>query len=141
LSKKKNSLYHQKTKKVQLCKSDLFGEEKRALLSSDTAQSHLDRKEIGAFDYTLIPNIIDGRAFKQKENTFVAIQKYAKFYRVALKNAKDKDQIFVVSLISANKKDDYERWIRELDKFEEIKGTKGRTPKNIHTIHTKCVLR
>ena len=115
MSKKKNSLYHQKTKKVQLCKSDLFGEEKRALLSSDTAQSHLDRKEIGAFDYTLIPNIIDGRAFKQKENTFVAIQKYTKFYRAALKNVKDKDEIFAISLVKTKDKEAY-----RLRRFEEV---------------------
>lgn len=113
-----------KPKTLELCKSDIFGSEKRVLLSSDTVQGHLDRKNITAFDYAIVPNMIDGRAFRQKENTFVIIKKYGKYYRVALKDVKDKDEIFVVSLIGANSQNDYEKWIRELDKFEEIKKNK-----------------
>ncbi|MBE0491121.1 MAG: minor capsid protein [Sulfurospirillum sp.] len=110
-----------KPKTVELCKSDIFGDEKRVLLSSDSVQRHLGREEITAFDYSLIPNIIDGKAYKQKENTFVLLKKYGRYYRAALKDIKDKDEIFIVSLIGANKKDDYERWIRELDKYDEVK--------------------
>ena len=33
-----------KPKTIELCKSDIFGDEKRVLLSSDSVQSHLDRK-------------------------------------------------------------------------------------------------
>jgi SPP1 gp7 family putative phage head morphogenesis protein len=117
-------LFTVKDKKIELCKSDIFGKEKIVILSSDTVQSHLKREEITAFDYSLVPNILDGRAFKQKENTYVVIQKYGKYYRVALKEVKDKDEIFVVSLIGSNSQSDYKRWIRELDKFEEIKNNK-----------------
>jgi|GEM_PF-2739543 len=42
-------------KKITLYKSDIFGSQKRVLLSSDTLQGHLDRKELTAFDYALIP--------------------------------------------------------------------------------------
>lgn len=117
-------LFTEKNKKVELCKSDIFGEEKRVLLGSDTVQSHIERKEITAFDYSLVPQIIDGTAFKQKENTYVIIEKFGRYYRVALKNVTDKDEIFVVSLVAANKKDDYEKWARELDKFEKIDRSK-----------------
>lgn len=124
LFKEVQSLFKEPDKKVELCKSDIFGKTKRVLLSSDTVQGHQDRKEITAFDYSLLPQIISGRTFKQKENTYVVIEKFGRYYRAALKNVENKDEIFVVSLVAANKKDDYERWIRELGKFEEIDRSK-----------------
>jgi len=109
-----------KKENVELCKSSIFGKEKRVLLSSDTVQSHLNRTEIGAFEYSIVPLMLKGKAFRQKENTYVLIKKLGKYYRVALKNVKSTDEIYVVNLIRANKQDDFDKWIKELDKFEKI---------------------
>jgi len=124
LYKSVETLFTKKNKKVELCKSDIFESQKRVLLSSDTVQGHLDRKDITAFDYSLIPYLMNGRVFKQKDNTYVLLEKFGRYYRVALKNVKDKDEIYVVSLIGANSQKDYERWVRELNKFEEVQGDK-----------------
>lgn len=108
-------------KSVELCKSDLFGEQKRVLLSEWTVQLHKEREEIGAFEYSLIPWMLNGRAFVQKETVFVIIKKLGKYYRVAVKNVKNSDEIYIVSLVRANSEKDFNRWIRELDKYEEKK--------------------
>ncbi|MDQ7084430.1 MAG: phage minor head protein [Sulfurovum sp.] len=105
-------------KRVELTKSDIFGEEKKVLLSSDTVGSHGHHPEIGAFEYSLVPLMLKGRTFRQKENIYVIIKKLGKYYRVALKNIKDKDEIFVVSLLVVT---DIEKELRKLSKFEEVK--------------------
>lgn len=107
-------------KRVELCKSRLFGEEKRVLLSSDTIQSHTHHPEIGAFEYSLIPQMLGGATFIQKESVFVMVKRLGKYYKLTLKNVKNSDEMYTVSLVRANKKDDFQRWIRELDKFERI---------------------
>lgn len=107
-------------KSVELCKSTLFGEAKRVLLSSDTIQSHTHHPEIGAFEYSLIPQMLGGVTFIQKESVFVIVKRLGKYYRLALKNVKNTDEMYAVSLVRANKKDDFQRWMRELDKFKRI---------------------
>lgn len=105
-------------KKVELCKSELFGDEKRVLLSSDTVQSHLDKKEITAFDYTLIPKMLQGdkKVFRQKENVYILLKKLGKNYRLALKNMPDTNEIYVANLLFVK---DYEKEIRKLSKYKE----------------------
>ena len=108
-----------KPKKVELTKSDIFGTSKRVLLSSDTVQGHLDRTEITAYDYALIPEMLQGekRVFKQKENVFVLLKKLGKNYRLALKNISNSDEIYATSLLFVK---DFEKEIKKLLKFEEI---------------------
>jgi len=105
---------------VQMGTTALFGSEKRLLLSSDTVGSHGHHPEIGAFEYSLIPAMLDGRIFVQKETTNIIIKKLGKYYRVALKNIPKTDEVYVVSLVRANQLKDFVRWIKELSKFEEV---------------------
>lgn len=107
-------------KEVELCKSDMFGEQKRVLLSSDTVGSHGHHPEIGAFEYSLIPQMLDGRVFAQEENTYIIIKKLGRYYRVSLKNIKDKDEIYIKNLIRANSKSRYQKWLKELSKYKEV---------------------
>lgn len=108
-----------KPKKVELTKTDIFGTSKKVLLSSDTVQGHLDREEITAYDYALIPEMLQGekRVFKQKENVFVLLKKLGKNYRLALKNISNSDEIYATSLLFVK---DFEKEIKKLLKFEEI---------------------
>jgi len=116
--KEVQNLFTEPNKKIELCKSNIFGEEKKVLLSSDTVQGHLDREEITAFDYSLIPLMLEGekRVFKQKENVFVLLKKLGRNYRLALKNIKDTDEIFATSLLFVRS---YEKELKSLLKFEE----------------------
>jgi SPP1 gp7 family putative phage head morphogenesis protein len=104
-------------RKVELCESNIFGENKKILLSSDTIQSHTHHPEVGAFEYSLIPSMLNGRVFIQKENVFVIVKKLGRYYRLALKNVKNTDEIFVVSLLVFT---NYEKEIRKLSKYKEI---------------------
>lgn len=119
LFKEIQTLYEEKDKKVELCKSDIFGKEKSIYLSSDTVQSHLDRVEISAFDYSLIPLMLEGeiRVFIQKENTYILLKRLDKYYKLALKNIKDKDEIFAVSLVKIK---DIDEEAYKLRRFEEV---------------------
>ena len=117
------SLFQKKPKKkvIELCKSNIFGKEKSVLLSADTVQSHLHHKNIGAFDYYLIPQMLKDkkRVFMQKENTFVIVKKLGSFYRVALKNIIGKDEIYAVSLVNISL--NITRELKKLSKFKEVK--------------------
>ena len=108
-----------KPKNVELTKSDIFGTTKRVLLSSDTVQGHLDRTEITAYDYALIPEMLHGekRVFQQKENVFVLLKKLGKNYRLALKNVLNSDEIFATSLLFVK---DMEKEIKKLLKYKEL---------------------
>lgn len=108
-----------KPKAVELTKSDIFGTTKRVLLSSDTVQGHLDRKEITASNYALIPKMLEGekRVFKQKENVYVLLKKLGKNYRLALKNVLDSDEIFATSLLFVK---DMQKEIKKLLKYKQI---------------------
>ncbi len=108
-----------KPKKVELTKSDIFGTSKRVLLSSDTVQGHLDRTEITAYDYALIPEMLQGekRVFQQKENVFVLLKKLGKNYRLALKNVLNSDEIFATSLLFVK---DMEKEIKKLLKYKNV---------------------
>jgi len=105
-------------KKITLCKSDIFGVEKKVLLSSDTVQGHLDRKEITAFDYALIPQMLQGekRVFQQKTNVVVILKKLGKNYRLTLKNVLSSDEIFATSLLFVK---DLEKEYKKLSKYKE----------------------
>jgi len=105
-----------KTKEVELCKSDIFGENKRVLLSRDTVQSHLDREDVSAFHYFLIPQLLEGKKyiFEQKETTYIVVKKLGNGYRLAIKNIKDKNEIYVVSLVNLGSNIDRE--IKKLQK-------------------------
>ncbi len=109
-----------KVKVVELCESNLFGESKPVLLSHDTVSSHTHHKEIGAFQYSLIPQMLEGekRVFVQKENTLVIVTTLSQTYRLALKNIKDKKESFAVSLVYIT---DLDKELRNLSKFEEQK--------------------
>jgi len=110
-----------KPKKIELCKSTLFGSEKKVLLSSDTVQSHKDRKEITAFDYSLIPQMLEGekRVFVQDDVRLIVLKKLGRNYRLTLKEIKEKDEIFAVSLVDLS--NNYENELKKLKKrYEEL---------------------
>lgn len=117
------SLFDKEPKKkvVELCKCDIFDKEKSVLISHDTVQSHLHHKEISAFDYYLVPQMLEGnkKVFIQKENTYVIVKKLGSYYRVALKNIKNKDEIYVVSLVNISS--NIVRELKKLSKFREVK--------------------
>lgn len=110
----------QERTKVQLGETTLFGTKKRLLLSSDTVGSYGHHPEIGAFEYSLIPDMLEGRIFVQKETTDIIIKKLGKYYRVTLKDIPKTDEVYVVSLVRANQLKDFVQWIKELSKFEEV---------------------
>ena len=105
-------------KEVELCKSDIFGTTKRVLLSSDTVGSHGHHPEIGAFEYSLIPQMLNGDIYYDKKlnNVYIIIKKLGRYYQVSLKDVKDKDEIYIKNLIRAESKSSYERWIKYLKK-------------------------
>lgn len=69
LFKEVQNLFVELSKKIELCKSYIFGTQKKVMLSSETVQGHILREEITAFDYSLIPEMHEGekRVFIQKE--------------------------------------------------------------------------
>jgi hypothetical protein len=116
LYKSVETLFTKKNKKVELCKSDIFESQKRVLLSSDTVQGHLHHKDITAFDYSLIPLMLkdDKHIFIQNDTRYIIIKELGTYYHLALKNIKDKDEIFVVSLFNLGSK--MNEKIRRLEK-------------------------
>jgi len=107
-------------KSVELCKSSIFGEEKRVLLSSDTVGTHGHHPEIGAFEYSLVPYMLEGRAFKAKDNLYIIVKKLGSYYRVALKNVKNTDEIYVSSLVGSSNNKEMIKWIKSLSTYEEV---------------------
>ena len=67
-----NELFNTKTKKSAiLLKSDIFGSEKRLILSSDTIKSHTHHKEITANEYAKIKYTLGQKlhAYNSKTDT------------------------------------------------------------------------
>ena len=73
-------LIQKQKKSAILLKSDIFGSEKRLILSSDTIQSHTHHEEITANEYAKIPDIIKQKLHiyhsKQDKNYKFSIKKY-----------------------------------------------------------------
>ncbi len=118
----KNLFVTNEAKKVFLTKSAIFGSEKNVYLSRDTIQSHFHHKEIGAYDYSRVPLMLENsnkRVFKGKDDRHIVIVSYlGRNYRLVLKNIENKNEIFVVSLFHLR---DIEKEIRLLKKKGEIK--------------------
>lgn len=121
LFKEVQSLFVEPNKKVELCKSDIYGKEKSVILSSDTVQSHTHREEINAFDYSLIPLMLEGekRVFVQDEKRLIILKRYGKNYRLTLKDIQNTDEIYAVSLVdlSGNFENELKKLIK---KYEEL---------------------
>lgn len=114
-------LFTEENKKIPLCTSTLFGKEKSVLLSSSTVQAHAHREEITAFDYSLVPLMLEGekKVFIQDEKRMIVLKKYGKSYRLTLKDIADKDEIFVVSLVDLGR--NLEKEIEKLKKkYKEL---------------------
>ena len=65
--------------------------------------------EITAFDYSIIPFIIENKnkeLYKDGEKTYIVASKMNVWYRLALKNLPDKKEIWVVSLMSRATKEE-----------------------------------
>ncbi|WP_324171994.1 phage minor head protein [Sulfurimonas sp.] len=108
-----------KNKVVELCESDMFGKNKPLYLSHPTVQEHLHRNDIGAFHYSLIPQMLEGKNIKLKVNNkkFLFISYRGSVYRLVVKNVKDKHEIYVVSLVRLGSNVDKE--IKKLKKKYE----------------------
>lgn len=121
LFKEIQTLFKERDKKVALCTSTLFGKEKRIILSSDTVQGHLERQDINAFDYSLIPEMLEGekRIFIQDATKYLVVTKLGTSYRLALKNIEDTDEIYAVSLVNIGS--NFEKEVKKLQgKFKEV---------------------
>jgi hypothetical protein len=120
LFKEIQTLFEAKDKKVELCKSDIFGKEKSVLLSSQTVQSHLHHEDINAFDYSLIPDMLLGekRVFRQNDTKYIVVKKLERGYRLTIKDVADTDEIYAVSLVNLGSNIDSE--LKKLSKFEEV---------------------
>ena len=86
-----------------LGKTNIFGSEKRLILSSDTIQSHTHHKDITANEYAKIPDIIKQKLHiynsKQDKNRKIIMANYGdKNYKLVLKNIGKKDENFAISL-------------------------------------------
>jgi uncharacterized protein with gpF-like domain len=105
-----------KNKVVELCESDMFSKSKPLYLSHSTVQEHLHRNDIGAFHYSLIPQMLEGKNIKLKVNDkkFLFISYRGSVYRLVVKNVEDKNEIYVVSLVRLGSNVDKE--IRKLKK-------------------------
>jgi uncharacterized protein with gpF-like domain len=119
LFKEIQPLFDEKNKTVELCESAIFGDKKRVLLSSDTVQTHHHHDDITAFDYSLIPLMLDGekRIFKQSDTRFILLTKLGNSYRLTLKDVKKTDEIYAVSLLKIT---DFEKELKKLSRFEEV---------------------
>lgn len=115
----KNLFTTNKKENIQLATIDLFEKKKPLYISSDTVQSHKNKhKNITAFKYSLIPKMLEGekRVFVQKESVYVVVTKLGNSYRLAIKNIKNKNETYVVSLVKIT---DIKKEIRKLLKYVE----------------------
>ncbi len=93
--------------KIQGKASEFFGE-KPLFISQDTIHRHKNKhKEIDAFDYSLIPYMlenIDSLYTDPKDERYLILisKKFDRFYRLALKHIKDKNEVWVSSLLASN---------------------------------------
>ena len=117
-------------KSFELCKikggvSDLFGE-KSLFISADTIQRHKNKhKEIDAFDYSLIPYMLENidslyRDPKDERYLIILSQKFGRFYRLALKHIKDKNEVWVSSLLGIDDKKSFQREKRKLQRSKTL---------------------
>ncbi len=78
-------------------------------ISSLTMQEHKQRhKEIGAFDYTLIPFLLDDSELEiyqdknpKNPNKYIVVNRLNRWYRLSLKSLNDKKELWVESLTSS----------------------------------------
>lgn len=103
----------QKREAMKLCQvqggvAHIFGENKALYISQDIIHRHKNKhKEIDAFDYSLIPYMlehIDSAFTDPKDERYLILvsKKFGRFYRLALKHIKDKNEIWVSSLLASN---------------------------------------
>lgn len=77
---------------------------KEVRITTDTIMRHKDRHpEIDAFDYSLIPYMLENidslyRDPKDERYLILISKKFGRFYRLALKHIKDKNEVWVSSL-------------------------------------------
>lgn len=76
-------------------------------ITADTIMRHKARHpEIDAFDYSLIPYMLENFQSIYQDDTrgvkYLLISRFGRFYRLSLKSLKDKNEVWVESLSSAN---------------------------------------
>lgn len=82
--------------------------EKSLFISQDTIHRHKNKhKEIDAFDYSLIPYMlenIDSLYTDPKDERYLILlsKKFDRFYRLAIKHIKEKNEVWVSSLLASN---------------------------------------
>ena len=108
----KNLFAAKNTKKIEISNSDLFGANKKVLLNSNTVQD-VANKEITAFEYSLVPEMLKGdkKVFLDNENAFILLKKLGKNYKISLKNITNSNEIELIKLQSVK---DYEKEFKNL---------------------------
>ena len=98
---------------------------KEVRITADTIMRHKDRHpEIDAFDYSLIPYMLENvdsiyRDPKDERYLILISKKFGRFYRLALKHIKDKNEVWVSSLASASDKEAIIKRLKNKEKIEK----------------------
>jgi len=81
---------------VDFGKTSLFKEHKKTLLSQQTILTHAHHKDITAFEYSLIPRILENKEylFEDGTNHLIIVSPYMGGFRLVLKNVENKDEVF-----------------------------------------------
>lgn len=118
-----NELWHTNDlqKSANICKTpkqikEIFANEAEYIrINADTIISHKTRHpEVDAFDYMLIADMIEhiDSIYQDGDRIYILLNKLDKWYRLALKNIKEKNEIWVASLASASHKEDILRSLK-----------------------------
>lgn len=94
-------------------KAFLNTQAQNVFISSSMMQEHkLRHKEIGAFEYSLIPFLLNDSELSiyqdkspKNPNKFIVVNKLNRWFRLSLKSLKEKNEIWVESLMSHTNKD------------------------------------
>ena len=98
---------------------------KEVRITADTIIRHKDRHpEVDAFDYSLIPYMLENvdsfyRDPKDERYLILISKKFGRFYRLALKHIKDKNEVWVSSLASASDKEAIIKRLKNKEKIEK----------------------
>ena len=92
-------------------------------IEADTIERHKNKhKEIDAFDYSLIPYMlenIDSLYIDPKDERYLILisKKFGRFYRLALKHIKDKNEVWVSSLLASSSKESLVNFLKNKKKL------------------------